>query len=384
MPNATAYVDRLAHSFWNRAAAASVSNPASLGFFRILFGLFMLVFMTPHTRWLANVPQAFFDPPYLSLANLLPSFPPEGFFLMLDLGAILALGLITLGVKTRLSTGMFVLLSLTGKNFIYAFGKIDHDILVYALAACMIFSGWGRHYALLPDKPSRFDAPRLALSLLAVFVAFGMFTAGFQKAFLWLDLNPATSGFLKWFYSGYYAHGRTALLAPLVPQVPTSLFELADIVAVLFELSGFAFLLFGRRAWLGWLSMAAFFHLINTLTLNIAFHQHVLVYLAFVNFAGLGARLGVAPVRGFAGKPVKRLLVWSVCLLTGAQVLLALIGQGSSFLFITDTALRETALLYGSVLFWSAALAVLLYDLLLGSATKPKVVGYPKGTLDLG
>lgn len=41
-------------------------------------------------------------------------------------------------------------------------------------------------------------------SFLGILIAFGFLTAGWAKAFSWIDFDLTTSGFLSWFYSGYF------------------------------------------------------------------------------------------------------------------------------------------------------------------------------------
>ena len=361
MFKAIAYADTLAQRFWRRVGNAVDTNTESLALFRIIFGLFMLLFSTPYTAWLGSVPQAFFNPPYLSFANLVSNFPPAPFFYTLDILAVLLLGCITFGIKARFNSLAFFVVAILGNSFTYSFGKIDHSFLVLALVLCMAFSTWGTRYALLPDKPHSFDNRRLSLGVFAVLVAFGMLTAGFLKALYWIDFDPGTSGFLRWFYSGYYTLGRTELLAPFVTYVPTSFFELADYTAVFFELSGFIFLLLGRRAWRSWLLAAAAFHLINTLVLNINFNRHFLVYLAFVDFSAL---------RSFVRLNVNnKLLKRGVFLFTIVLVLThfgyQLSGQKFSILFTSNPDARKLGSLYISIAIWLTALVVLSSNLLL-------------------
>ena len=361
MSKAITYADTLAQRFWHRVGNAVDTNTESLALFRIIFGLFMLLFSTPHTRWLGSVPQAFFNPPYLSFANLFRDFPPAPFFYALDILAVLLLGCITLGIKARFSSLAFFVVAVLGNSFAYSFGKIDHSFLSLALVLCLAFSTWGTRYALLPDKPHSFDNRRLSLSVFAVLVAFGMFTAGFLKALYWVDFNVNTSGFLRWFYSGYYTLGRTELLAPFVTYVPTSFFELADYTAVFFELSGFIFLLLGRRAWRSWLLAAAAFHLINTLVLNIGFNRHFLVYLAFVDFSALRrlVRLNVD------NKLLKRGVFLFSIILVLTHFGYQLSGQRFSILFTSDPDARKLGTLYLSIAIWLTALVVLSSNLLL-------------------
>ena len=366
MLKAIAYADKWVRRFWQRVSSNVSVNPESLGVFRVIVGLFLLLFYAPYSLWLREVPQAFFDPPLLSFANLFNNFPPAYVLYSLDMLGLVSLGLLTVGVKTRIATFTLFFTGIVSKNFLYSFGKIDHDILLWALLLCMMFSGWGTKFALLPDKPAKFDRPRLALSLLAVLTAFGMFTAGFQKVFFWLDFDPNTSGFLNWFYSGYHVLERTDLLAPLIPLIPAALFELVDYVAVVFELTGFVFLLLGRRAWRAWLVTAAAFHLVNILTLNITFNAHLLVYFAFVDFVALGQRFRLKPPNFMRG-----VAVLTFILVTVRAVRLSL-GQGSSFLFVGGPAVTDPVILYVSSVFWMFAIAVLLSNLYLSTTNLNK------------
>ena len=128
------------------------------------------------------------------------------------------------------------------------------------------------------------------LAILAVILSFGMFTAGFEKALYWVDFDLETGGFLRWFYSGFFTHGRDYLLAPVVTRLPPKIFELADYFAVIFELSPLLALLSGRKWWLLWLFVASIFHLANTLLLNIDFIAHAPVYLSFITLSCLGLK----------------------------------------------------------------------------------------------
>ena len=157
--------------------------------------------------------------------------------------------------------------------------------MLWVLLGCMAFSGWGRTLALWPDKPSRYDSPQRAGALLAVLLAFGMLSAGFSKALVWLDFDMTRNGFLAWFYFGYFSLGRQHLLAPQVFSFPIWMVELFDYSAVLFENSGFLWLLLGPTAFRAWLLVAAGFHLSNTLLLNIPFDLHLPVFLVFTDLA---------------------------------------------------------------------------------------------------
>jgi hypothetical protein len=137
-----------------------------------------------------------------------------------DLARIWPVVLIIIGVKTRICTVVFCLLTFILTNFVYSFGKIDHDALVWAVALCLAFTDWGVPYALLPDRRINPKVAARALATAGLLIAFAMFTAGFDKALHWINFNLSTSGFLAWFYPGYYTIDRKLLLAPLVLKLP--------------------------------------------------------------------------------------------------------------------------------------------------------------------
>jgi hypothetical protein len=277
-------------AFWRRVIAASAPDASSLGIFRWAYGAFFLLFDAPYCSWIDHAPPALFDPPPLSLAALLHGFPPPPFFLVLDAATIVALCAVTVGYRTTFATWSLFALRLVAGNFRFSFGKIDHDILVVALLPCMAVARWGATYSVdaLVHRDARApkNAPavaRMCIGVFAVLLAFGMFTAGFEKAIHWIDFDLHTSGTLSWYLPNYDALGRRYFLAPYVTETPRIVLELADYAAPLFELSGFPALLISRRAWLTWLFVACSFHLGNALTLNISFADYVLVYLVFVD-----------------------------------------------------------------------------------------------------
>ncbi len=289
MRSGSRFAERACAAFWARVArAASVPAP-SLGVFRWLYGLYFLGLEAPSFTFIDLAPRAFFDPPVLSPAFLLDAFPAPPFFRVLDLLAVAALGLMTVGYRTRTATLSLFVLRLVGASFHYSFGKIDHDILALAILPCMWLADWGRHYSL--DARSRQDevvGTARGTALFAVLLAFGMLTAGLPKAMVWIDFDLETSGILSWYYPQLATLDRQRLLAPYVGALPALLREGGDYLGPLLELSAFAALLHSRRAWLGWLLLASVFHLINVLLLNINFISYAVLYCCFANLEALG------------------------------------------------------------------------------------------------
>ena len=350
MTKCLTFVERSLTILWQRLEDACSNDARSLGIFRIFWGIFVLLFIAPYTAYVGQVPQAFYNPPVLSLAFLLPGFPPYSLMLAGDLARIWLLVLITIGIKTRFCTIILCLLTFLSENFVYSFGKINHDTLLWAVALCLAFTDWGVPYALVPDRRVNPKTARRALATAGVLVAFGMFTAGFEKALHWINFDLSTGGFLSWFYGLYYILDRRLLLAPLVFRVPPQLFKILDYAAVAFELSPFFFLLAGRTAWRVWLLVAICFHLANALLLNIPFYGQVLVYLPFVAFA---RSLGRHKVGATATKAV---FSWRVPVIICAIILGAALtaqrlkGGGSQFLFIEGSSAVSISLYVSLVL----------------------------------
>jgi hypothetical protein len=344
--------------FWNRVGASTAPVADGLPVLRVIAGVFLLCFSAPYLSWLKNVPAAYYYPPLFSPGRLLPSFPPVWLCWALDVLLLSLCALVALGVRARLSTLLLCGFGLLRSNIAYSFGKIDHDIMVYVFLGCLAFSGWGRSLALVPDKPSKLDKPQHALALLGACLAYAMSSVGLQKAFNWLDFNTQTSGFLNWFLQGYFEYNRTALLASYVLDVPRWALELVDYSGVVFELGCLFTLLHSRFAFRVWLCCACAFHLINTLTLNIPFFEHMLVYFAFVDFSGVAVWLERAFSRS-AGKGALTLLLAAMLV---AHLWLRAVGHGSNFLFCVDKRQDQLLVLYVSAVCWALALLLMLVE----------------------
>ncbi|MEM6598172.1 MAG: hypothetical protein AAF635_08385 [Cyanobacteria bacterium P01_C01_bin.69] len=269
---------------------------SSLCCFRIIFSLFTIVFSWHRYTWLEDVPDAFFDPPLLSLASLLNAFPPKPFFQSLDLAIGLCSITLLLGLFTQLSTRLLLTMLIIGSTFQYSLGKIDHgDALYLSTLFAMCFQDWGSLLSVdaLYKKSHSAHGHKIVshktvdLSFLAILIAFGFLTAGLGKALNWIDLDLTTNGFLSWFYDGYFNQGRDRLLAPFVLKINAPLlWEIIDTSAVIFELGALIAIL-SRRRWYAWLTIACIFHLANCLLLNIDFEMNAIVYLAFIPWAEL-------------------------------------------------------------------------------------------------
>ncbi len=350
MKKLLSFLNKLNDRFWARIAANTEVSVYSLGAFRIIVGLYILIFSFKTYTWIGDAPNLFFNPPALSIASLFKSFPPVIFFKMGDIFLLAFLVLIVLGVRAKIFAILYVLFSIILTTFNYSFGKIDHGIIAYVAIGCMAFSGWGNKFALVPDKYEKRNMQR-ALGLLAVVLAFGMFTAGFPKAFNWINLDLDSNGFLSWYYKGKFFYGRTHFLAPYVEQFPIYLLKGFDFIAVAFELSAFFMLLWSARTWKLWLITAILFHLMVALFLNINFTVMLIAYMAFVNFDR------IINISWLGKKTFRIILIILLTTVISARVWLWLNKNYQQGLFSDDT-------LSVGIGIWIVALVIFIKDLL--------------------
>lgn len=280
----TNLVDRII----NRIEYNSYVNAIDLSLFRILTGLFILFVYSPAWRIVGNFPQAFFEPRLFSFAYFFSDFPHPVFFIVLDILFYICVAAFSLGIFARYTLVAAFILAIAGNSFFFSIGKVSHDILLWLSLVFLAFTNCGRHFSMRPSKPVSPGVQKTSLGLFSLFIAYAMFTAGIHKLVQWVDFDLSTSGFLRWFYNGYFNMQRTELFADMVFDIPPVIVELMDYSAVAFEITGLIFLLWNRISWRGYLIIAVIFHMANTFLLNIQFDFHVVVYGVFLISPVLG------------------------------------------------------------------------------------------------
>lgn len=214
-------------------------NANALGLYRILFSLYLLIWGIPNFEWIANQPDSFFNPPAYSIAALFNGFPPYWFLQGLSLLVVVLAILLLFGYRTRLVSVLLGLGIILGKSFAFSFGLIGQDIIVWLVPILLSFSNWGAHYSIdsylgntKGDKVQHWP-----ITMISLLLGFAMFTAGLPKLLGgWLD--PTTQATRGHFFTQYYVIGDLKLLAPFMSQYTDQwLWEVMDLVAVLFELS---------------------------------------------------------------------------------------------------------------------------------------------------
>ncbi len=265
----------------------------SLSIFRIIFASYLLFFFNPSTRyqWISQFPDIFYNPPVLSIAALFSKIPPDAFFQVVEFLFPLLFIILLFGYKTRYVSLILSLLMMICDSFHYSFGKIDHGHhLPVIMLFLMTFSDWGRYYSIdsYNGIKKKFSKKRnYGLSLMALCICFGFFTAGYPK-YTWFDLDLSTQAVRSWLNTAYYIKKTDRYLTGYFVELTSNLFwELIDSFAFLFEIMFITACFTNRKIFRVYLCLAVFFHFANYLMLNIGFHYNILVFGAFVDWRNI-------------------------------------------------------------------------------------------------
>lgn len=255
----------------------------SLGIYRIVFSLFVYVWGLPgFADTIATYPEELYKPKN-SLARWF-ELPGMVFFQSLDFLIVVSLSMMLFGVFTRWTSLLFGLGLLVGNSFAYSFGKVDHGLHLLMFAPIvMSFSNWGAFYSvdakMTKTKPQVQTWP---VAVLALIVAFAMFTAGMQKLIGgWLIPEYQA---IRFHVFKSFLNGRSGLLTEWLLSVHNKWFwEALDYFIVVFEI-GFLVAVFKARWFYFWLVGALLFHLGVVLVLDIAFYKNVAIYMLFMQW----------------------------------------------------------------------------------------------------
>jgi len=338
-----------------------------LGLYRIFYAAFVLLLLTPgHSPLLgftgaANLPAAFFQPPPGPMM-LFTDFPPPWVATSICLLLNLSLVALLVGYRTRTASIATGTLMLLGYGLAFSAGKINHVMLFALLPIVMAASNWGVAYSL--DAQRHSDAQRNVhawpLTMMALLVGFGMFTAGFSKLLGgWLD--PTTQATYGHFVKHFFVRGRQDLLAPVFASVDSVLFwEVLDVATVLFEM-GFLAAAFHPATTRLFAACAVLFHFSTMMMFNISFAIHLPVYAAFVNWTSVAQTATLNPETFFSW--IRRR--WKLASGLGGSVAVLFYGFGSPQTLLDRFVPLSSDLTATEVLAVSAAaLGLLLYVIL--------------------
>ncbi len=298
-----------------------------LALYRIFAGLFFLIFLFPDYdlySTLAHLPSAFYTPPPGPMM-LFDNFPPE-IFLRFVHGLLMVSWVgVLVGYKTKWSSILAGLCMLILQGFMFSLGKINHEILLAASPIIMAYSNWGTAFSVdstLGEKEESVEG--WPLVLLALFLGFMMFTAGFPKILGgWLD--PSTQATRGHLFNQFFVRERQEFLAEFAVRFDVAfVWEFLDWATIIFEI-GFLIAVW-KAAWTRlFICFAVIFHFSTMMTLNIPFLVNFLVYAAFIKwdfvFKSLNKFLAYMSNKKF-GVMNEDKWVWLVAIFVGALFLI--------------------------------------------------------------
>lgn len=260
-----------------------------LALYRILVSITILFFLLPdatYYSYLAEFPDDFFSPPPGPMM-LFSDFPQAIFLQVVHTLLVLSWIGVLIGYKTKYSSLLAAAFMLILLGFIFSIGKVNHQMMLVLTPAIMAFTNWGGAYsvdAVLHKK--RQEPEGWPLVLLALFIGFMFFTAGFPKILGgWLSPDSlATRGHLL---NQYFVRGRTELLSGFALDIQSPfIWGFLDWITVFFEV-GFLAAVF-RAGWTRlFICFAVLFHFSTMLTLNIAFLVNFPAYAAFLPWGSI-------------------------------------------------------------------------------------------------
>jgi hypothetical protein len=264
------------------------TDPQSLGLYRILFGVYMLLQLLPDGLWLGNLPPPSFSPP-VSIAALFNRYPPYWVMFVLNAATLSCLSALIIGWNTVLASLGTAVGFVLVESFAFADGKIDHSIFGAIIPLTLAFSGWGAAFS-VDSRRGDFEARRFStnhpwlLAILAMLLGFALLTAGMAKVHGgWLRSDTLGA---RWnILLNYYVLGRRLSVAFWAMQhFPPWLWKFLDFTTVLWEV-GFIFTV-PRRTWCRLAcAMGTFFHFGVWWLFGIPFHPADMTYAAFVGWA---------------------------------------------------------------------------------------------------
>lgn len=272
-------------------------SPQGLALYRMLFAAHLVVLtLVEYVRaasWLPHMPKALYYPP-LGPMIFAPGLPTVSVMWGLIITLACASLALFVGYRTTLASVVVGVCMMSLDASLYSLGKIDHGrVLISVLPWIMSLSGWADAWSVDSRRPL---AKRVStvdrswpVALLALFVGFGLMSAGLPKLL---------GGWLSWETQASYAKtyinclqlGRDRLLAVFAIGHPHRvLWEFLDWATVFFEI-GFLVAVPWRRLFHIFLILAVYFHWGVLLTMNIPFPDQMIVYAAFLPWTTIAQR----------------------------------------------------------------------------------------------
>jgi len=254
----------------------------NLSIYRLTYSVWLLLIIGPprFAERMRYFPDGAYDP-NPGLGQLFSTVPDLFFFQLIDGVISVALLALLVGLFTRWASVLLTLGFVLGNTFVFALGKIDHNLMTWLIPLILSFSGWGRHYSVdaLLRKRGR-PTYSWPITLMSVLLGFGLFTSGIIKVVGgWL--SPKTAMVRAYFLRNYYNYDREGVLTDALLELQWSPFwEFQDWMTIFFEI-GILVAILSPVFYRLFTLLAIFFHLMVYLILGISFTHFLIVYVLF-------------------------------------------------------------------------------------------------------
>lgn len=301
---------------------------SSLGLYRIVFSLIILLIALPNGYWVSSLPNSFFAPPPGPTFFFFHGFPGRLFFHIMNGALVFMTVCLLFGYYTRSVSVLFSISFVALRAWEYSCGKINHDFIVLLIAPLLAAAGWGNFWSV--DRPPKQDPTQSAkgepIALYAFIVGVMMLSADIPKLLSgWL--NPHWHAVLGNVITSHFITGRATWFSQAALEIRSSWFwESLDWFTCALE---FAFIcVFFRRSRLRAVcAIATFFHLGISLLMKIYFWGNLLAYGVFADWDQLAEFFPYNLVRKLAGIISRTSRIWVLTIAALVTTIYSIFGN---------------------------------------------------------
>jgi hypothetical protein len=291
-------------------------NANHWGLFRITYALYMLVFVgLPELTYLAGLPDAFFNPPRISIGQLASGYPGYAFLQILGLLIVGLFLCILFGYRTRTASIAGATLAVFAKSFVYSTGQINHDFMVWMVPVAGAFANWGAAYSLdsKSTEKKNSEVHNWPIMFLVIAFTFALALSGYKKYLGgWASLEFAAVN--QSFIRNYIVVQREYLMAPHMINFDSFIFWKAlDYLTLVFEIGIVVGIVFPKV--FRWFLLATVgFHASNLLLLNIDFSFNFAFYALFLPWNRIEGWVKLSRIGTLLDSMIQPKVAWVVSL----------------------------------------------------------------------
>jgi hypothetical protein len=291
-------------------------NANHWGLFRITYALYMLVFVgLPELTYLAGLPDAFFNPPRISISQLASGYPGYAFLKILGLLIVAHFLCILFGYRTRTASIAGATLAVFAKSFVYSTGQINHDFMVWMVPIAGAFANWGAAYSLDSQSTEKRNSEvhNWPIMFLVIAFTFALALSGYKKYLSgWASLEFAAVN--QSFIRNYIVVQREYLMAPHMITFDNFIFwKTLDYLTLVFEIGIVVGIVF-PKVFRWFLLATVVFHAANLLLLNIDFSFNFAFYALFLPWSRIGAWVKLSRIGTLLNSTIQPKVAWMASL----------------------------------------------------------------------